>query len=380
MFNFFADPSNFIVNIVLLLIVLVVLVVIHELGHFVVARRAGVTVHEFGIGFPPRAKVMHTDSKGTAYTLNWLPIGGFVKLEGEDGGESDDPNAFSRRPLSTRLAILLAGVFMNILLAFVIFSGIAMFADPVVHARIDVVQPDTPAESIGLRGGTQIGTDGEGNPIYDESGDVIIAIDGRQFPVFDNIESTTLPSLAYLRNHAGQEVTLTIRSADGTVRDVPVTLRVPENDQQGALGIIVHPTPVQDQISHGPLEAVIIGAQRTWQAATLVLRGLGELITNIGNPPVSGPVGIVDTIGQVRAIGAPIFLVYLIGLLSANLAVVNALPFPPLDGGRVAVALIQRVSGNRVSEAAERLVYLTGFILLMLLLVYVTFFDIQRLG
>ena len=95
---------------------------------------------------------------------------------------------------------------------------------------------------------------------------------------------------------------------------------------------------------------------------------------------MSGPVGIVDTIGQVRAIGAPIFLVYLIGLLSANLAVVNALPFPPLDGGRVAVALIQRVSGNRVSESAERLVYMTGFILLMLLLVYVTFFDIQRLG
>jgi regulator of sigma E protease len=125
---------------------------------------------------------------------------------------------------------------------------------------------------------------------------------------------------------------------------------------------------------------VVLGARRTLDAATLVLRGLGDLITNIGNPPVSGPVGIVDTIGQVRSIGAPIFLVYLIGLLSANLAVVNALPFPPLDGGRVAVALIQKISGNRVSEAAERLVYLTGFILLMLLLVYVTFFDIQRLG
>ncbi len=344
MFNFFADPSQLLVNIVLLLAILVVLVVIHELGHFVVARRAGVTVHEFGIGFPPRAKVLGTDSKGTTYTLNWLPIGGFVKLEGEDGGESDDPNAFSRRPLRTRLTILLAGVVMNLILAFVIFTGIAMFADPIAHVRIAEVQPNTPAASVGLVGGVQTGTDDEGNPVYDESGDVILAIDGRRFPVFDSVESPT-PSLAYLRAHAGEQVTLTVRSADGTVREVPVTLRIPEPGQ-GALGIVVHPALVQEEVSHGPVEALVIGAQRTFEAATLVLRGLGDLVTNLGNPQVSGPVGIVDTIGQVRAIGAPVFLIYLIGLLSANLAIVNALPFPPLDGGRVAVALIQKAVGQ----------------------------------
>ncbi len=377
MLNFIADPSNFIVNIALLLIILVVLVVIHELGHFVVARRAGVHVHEFGIGFPPRAKILGTDSKGTMYTLNWLPIGGFVRLEGEEG-ESDDPRAFVRKPLGTRLAILLAGVVMNLLLAFVIFASIAMVADPVAHVRVGEVQPNTPAAAAGLRGSNVTGTDAEGDPIWDETGDVIIAIDGRSFPVFDTLESAT-PSLTYLREHAGQQVTLTVRGSDGTVRDVPVTLRVP-GPNEGTLGIRVHPVLVQEEVRHDPLNAVAIGAKRTFDAATLVLRGLGDLITNIGNPPVSGPVGIVDTIGQVRSIGAPIFLVYLIGLLSANLAIVNALPFPPLDGGRVAVALIQKVSGNRVSEAAERLVYLTGFILLMLLLVYVTFFDIQRLG
>jgi regulator of sigma E protease len=245
--------------------------------------------------------------------------------------------------------------------------------------RIGEVQPGTPAAAVGLQGSNVTGTDAEGNPIWDETGDVIIAIDGRQFPVFDSLQEAT-PSLAYLRAHAGQEVTLTVESADGTVREVPVTLRVPQNAQEGALGIRVHPVLVQDEIRHDLLAAIVIGAERTWDAATLVLRGLGDLVTNIGNPPVSGPVGIVDTIGQVRSIGAPIFLIYLIGLLSANLAIVNALPFPPLDGGRVAVALIQKISGNRVSEAAERLVYLTGFILLMMLLVYVTFFDIQRLG
>jgi regulator of sigma E protease len=103
-------------------------------------------------------------------------------------------------------------------------------------------------------------------------------------------------------------------------------------------------------------------------------------VANITNPQVSGPVGIVDAIGQVRSELPPVFLLWFIGLLSANLAVVNALPFPPLDGGRVAVSLIQALTGGRISAAAERLAYLTGFILLMLLLVWITYFDIQRLG
>src|SRR3990170_7610114 len=101
----FIGLGNGLINLVLLLVILVILVLIHEFGHFLVARRAGVTVHEFGVGFPPRAKVLGTDKQGTLYTLNWLPIGGFVKLEGEEG-QSDDPRAFSNQKLRTRLAIL----------------------------------------------------------------------------------------------------------------------------------------------------------------------------------------------------------------------------------------------------------------------------------
>ncbi len=125
----FLGLGNGLLNVVILLAVLVVLVVIHEFGHFIVARRAGVTVHEFGIGFPPRALTFAKDKKGTIYTLNWLPIGGFVRMEGEEG-ESDDPNAFVHRKLSTRLTILLAGVTMNLLLALVLMIGIAGFARP----------------------------------------------------------------------------------------------------------------------------------------------------------------------------------------------------------------------------------------------------------
>src|SRR5919106_2862043 len=116
------------IDILLLLSILVVLVVIHEFGHFIVARRAKVRVHEFGIGFPPRAKVLGNDGE-TTYTLNWLPIGGFVRLEGEEG-ESYNPRSFVRQRLGTRLLILLAGVAMNFVLAFLIFSLIAGLADP----------------------------------------------------------------------------------------------------------------------------------------------------------------------------------------------------------------------------------------------------------
>jgi len=370
--------GNGLINIVLLLVILVGLVVIHELGHFIAGRRAGVTVHEFGIGFPPRALTYHTDKRGTIYTLNWLPIGGFVRMEGEDG-ESDDPNAFVHKRLRTRVAILLAGCAMNILLAFVIFTGIALLSDPVANVRIAQVQPNSPAAAVGLKGGQQIGTDAQGNPTFDNSGDVIVAIDGRQFPTLDQVDQPT-PSLAYLRAHEGQPVTLTVQSADGSQRDVSVTLRVPTSPDQGPLGVIVQPQLVQASITHDPLSALQIGAQRTVDAATLILRGLGDLLGNISNPPVSGPVGIVTDIGVVRSSLPPVYLIWFIGLLSANLAVVNALPFPPLDGGRVAVSLIQAATGNRIGEAAERLVYLTGFLLLMALLAWVTFFDIQRLG
>jgi regulator of sigma E protease len=368
--------ANSAINVILLLLFLVPLVVIHEFGHFILARRAKVRVHEFGIGFPPRARVLGRDKQGTEYTLNWLPIGGFVRLEGEEG-ESDDPRAFVNQRLRTRLLILVAGVAMNFLLAFVIFAGIALLADPVSNVRIAAIDPGSPAASVGLKGGNVTGTttDASGKvvPVYDETGDVITAVDGRVFPIFDQVDTQT-PSLTYLRAHAGQTVTLTVQHADGTIVDIPVTLRVP-GPGQGPLGILVHPKLVPAEVHHDPITSIGKGLARTVDASTLILRGLGGLIANVGNPPVSGPVGIVNAIGTVRQQLPPVFLIWLIGLLSANLAVINALPFPPLDGGRAAVAVIQSLSNNRIGQAAERLVYLTGFVLLMALLVWLTLFD-----
>lgn len=365
------------INILLLLAILVGLVVIHEFGHFVMARRTGVRVHEFGIGFPPRAAVLARDSE-TVYTLNWLPIGGFVRLEAEEG-ESDDPRAFVNQRLPTRLTILLAGVVMNFLLAILIFTLIAGFADPIYNARIGFVQPDSPAALGGLVGGNETGTNSAGGPTYDDTGDTILAIDGQRFPVFDSVGlQNDSPQSAYLRSRAGQEVTLTIRAADGSVREVPVTLRPPGSPTEGVLGVVFNAWPLEER-QRDPVDALATGVRRTVDASTLILRGLRDFITDITNPQVSGPIGIVGAVGSFRSELPPTFLIWLIGLLSANLAVINALPFPPMDGGRVAISIIQALSGNRISPALERAVYLTGFVLLMALLVWITFFDVGLL-
>lgn len=365
------------INIVLLLAILVILVVLHELGHFVAARIAGVRVHEFGIGFPPRALILRRGPE-TVYTLNWLPIGGFVRLEGEDG-DSEDPRSFVSQPLRTRLFILVAGVAMNFLLAWVIFSFIAFSGDPVAGVRVATVQPGSPAQSIGLVGGVQVGTTDSGVPLYDDSGDLIIAIDGQRFPVFADPSQPDTP-LRYLRAHAGETIVLTVRHPDGSVEDLTVTLRPPAEVANGALGIGIQGFTMDEHIQHGVVDSVVIGFQRTVDAATLILRGLQDLIQNLTNPPVQGPVGMVDTVGIVRTTLPPVFLLWLVGVLSANLAVVNALPLPPLDGGRALMAVLKRFFGARITPMLEQRVYLLGWVGLMAFLVWITMFDIRRLG
>jgi regulator of sigma E protease len=386
---------NTLINIGLVLLILVALVVIHEFGHFLVARRAGVRVYEFGIGLPPRALTYHRGGD-TDYTLNWLPLGGFVRLEGEDGSDSDDPRSFSNKPLKVRTIILLAGVAMNIVLAFVIFVFIAGFADPSVDIRINGLAPATasghpaPAVAAGLRPAKQIGGTADA-PIYDDSGDLITAIDGQQFAWFD-AGPTGEPNagILYLKAHAGQQVRLSLLHADGTTQDVLVTLNTPDvannaplvdgKTGQGTLGIVGYWYKPGPTIARSPLDAVSLGAERTAQAATAVIGAVGGLLGNLGSPQVAGPIGIVGIVGQVRTENPPIFLVYLIALLSANLAIINALPIPPMDGGRVLVGVIKRVVGARLSLQAERATYLVGFGLLIVFIIWISFFDLQRLG
>ncbi|MBA2701710.1 MAG: RIP metalloprotease [Chloroflexi bacterium] len=352
-----------IITVILFLGILGALVVIHELGHFVVARLARVRVLEFGVGFPPRARVLR--SKGeTLYTLNWLPIGGFVKLEGEDGDMADDPRSFSVQPLPIKLLILVAGVAMNVLLAFVIFTAIALGGDPTLGVRIGAVQPDSPASTAGL-----------------QAGDAIVSIDGGYYGAFDGVSL-----LGDLRTRAGQRIELGVDRVDGRHDVVPVQLREQAaiDADRGALGIEqMSPVTTSAAIHYTVGEAVGIGAQRTGQALGLIVGGLGSLASAIierptAAPPVAGPVGIATQIGDVFWQLGPIITLYVAGILSANLAVVNVLPFPPLDGGRMLMIVLKRLFGARISLRAEQMTYLVGFVFLFAFLIWITGFDIVR--
>jgi regulator of sigma E protease len=356
-----------IVTIVVFIVILGALVIIHELGHFLTARLAGVRVLEFGIGFPPRAKILR--SKGeTLYTLNWLPIGGFVKLEGEDGTDAGDPRSFSSQGLLKKLTILVAGVAMNVVLAFVIFTGIAWLASPYVGVRFFEVQPNSPAAAAGL-----------------QPSDAIVAVDGQRYQFL-----TGPDALSSLRERPGQTVVLTVADQAGTRRDVPVTLRSAAeiNAEKGPLGITARNKPFQGyfygEYTQNELPtAVAVGAQQTARWMGLIVGGLAGLVGSVASdptaaPPVAGPIGIAMQIGDILWNSGPIMTLYVAGILSANLAVVNVLPFPPLDGGRMLMITLKRIFGRRISLRAEQLTYAVGFVFLFAFIIWVTGFDIVR--
>jgi len=398
------------VTVVLFVVVLGGIVLWHELGHFLVARLARVRVLEFGVGFPPRARslgrggvsaadtsgyaeareaallasrddeaaheaVLETPEipRGTEYTLNWLPIGGFVKLEDENGGEGFDPRSFGRARLVTKLLILVAGVLMNLVLALAIFTGIAWLATPHVGLGFGEVEPGSPAAAAGL-----------------QPGDAIIGVDGQQYDFFSAYDGTS--PITDLRDRAGETVTLDIQHADGTRAEVQVTLRSTAEVEagNGALGIRAAPGGFEfvylDQTTGRPFgDALQIGVSETVRWFGLIIDGLSSLVGSlISNPttapPVSGPVGIATSLFDVFRTGGPIMVLFFAGVLSANLALVNVLPFPPLDGGRMLMLVLKAIPryGRRISLRAEQTTYAVGFIALFAFLIWITVFDIAR--
>jgi regulator of sigma E protease len=370
-----SGPLGVVVTIVLFLVVLGSLVLIHELGHFITARLAGIRVLEFGIGFPPRAKVLRSRGE-TLYTLNWLPIGGFVKLEGEDGDEVEDPRSFARARLPVKLIVLVAGVVMNLVVSFLIFTMIAWLATPFVGLRFFEVQPGSPAASVGL-----------------QPGDAILAVDGRQNEFFG--EGSILTDL---RTNVGRTVTLTIEHPDGSVAPVPVMLRTQSEidaskdaegiAQKGPLGVSQETTPFQTRFfgtyTRDLPTAISVGASETTRWFGVILGGLGDLVRQVVSnptaaPPVAGPIGIATQISDIFFGAGFVMTLYVAGILSANLALVNVLPFPPLDGGRMLMIVLKRLFGSRISLRAEQMTYFVGFVFLFAFLIWVSGFDIVRI-
>ena len=367
-----SGPLGVVATLILFIVVLGSLVLIHEIGHFVTARLAGIRVLEFGIGFPPRAKVLRNTGE-TLYTLNWLPIGGFVKLEGEDGDDTRDPRSFANASLPMKVVILLAGVFMNLILAFAIFTSIAWLATPYVGLHIASVQPGSPASAAGVR-----------------AGDTILGIDGEQFYFLQDRDVLT-----ELRSHVGDTVTLSIQRTDGAVDSVVATLRTQAQidaggkDEEGRaklgpLGITQDAAPFFGTVKRDLPTALGIGAEQTGHWFGVIVEGLASLVSQVvtnptAPPPVSGPIGIATTISDIFFGSGIVMTIYVAGILSANLALVNALPFPPLDGGRILMLVLKRIFGARLTVRAEQMTYVVGFAFLFAFLIWVSGFDIVRI-
>jgi regulator of sigma E protease len=355
--------------------ILVFLVVVHEIGHFVTAKMAGVKVLEFGIGYPPRAWGKKYGE--TEYTINWLPLGGFVRLLGEE--DPSDPRSLAAKPRWVRIVVLLAGAAMNVLLAVLLFTVTFLIPQdvPVGRAVVDKVNPGSPAEKAGVK-----------------TGDIILRINGREVENF-------LDASYYIRLNQGETMTWTLRrplfgGSTGAIgagtetittrvyaRWAPPIIKGPDGEkvQQGPTGITLAPRSGQVETRSYPVwEAVPRGVRATAESLVLARNQIISWWKARTAPEVSGPVGIAQATGEVVDQAGWLKLFEFAALLSINLAIINVLPLPMLDGGRVLFILVELLrGGRRVPPEKEALVHLAGFVVLLSLVVVISYFDILRI-
>lgn len=318
------------------------LIFVHEFGHFVTAKMCGIKVNEFAIGMGP---AIFKKQKGeTLYSVRVFPIGGFCAMEGEDE-DSEDERAFNNQPAWQRAIVLAAGSIMNLLTAIILMIIIA-FNMGQATTTIDKVQDASPAYEAGIM-----------------SGDEVIMIEGTEI-----IEWSDLQNIVGERE--GDALTFTVLR-DGVEKDFIVT---PEYDKKAGRSLIgVTPT-----MARNPVKAVGAGISDTWDMTVMMYDLIGQLFTgDVSAKELSGPVGIVYVVNDSAKMGF-IYVVYLAALLSLNLAVINLLPFPALDGGRLLFLVIRKITGKRVTDEMEGKIHFIGIMLLLALMVYVTWNDIIR--
>ena len=356
--------------------ILFALVIIHEMGHFLAAKIFGIKVLEFGIGLPPRIKGLGFKRGETEYTLNWLPLGGFVRLLGEE--DPTDPRSLAAAAKWKRLTVLCAGVVMNLVLAVILFSvGFMIPRDRSVGVvSIAEVLPDTPAAIAQVEGVMQDGSE----PLQGlQPGDIIYSVNGREIL---NSQELSCVIRRYLGNVQEWQIL-----RDGSSLQISVLARWDPPSGQGPTGLLVGSRyPYTEAIWYYPWDAV----PRGWQAMidTIVLtkneiqlRLAGsEAALSAGEPLFTGPVGIAEATGDVISKAGWRSLIELTALLSLNLGIFNILPIPMLDGGRVMFVVLEIVrGGRRISPEREALVHLMGFSLLIAGVVAITYFDVARL-
>jgi regulator of sigma E protease len=363
--------SIMLITIIAFVIILSILVLIHELGHFLTAKKFGIKVEEFGFGFPPR--VFGIKKGETMYSINLLPVGGFVKLYGEDaaGGGSvkkatgkdlltkDIGRAFYARPVWQRFLVVVAGVVMNFVLAVVLISyvfsttGVAI---PSSTVRITEVLKNSPAASSGLL-----------------SGDVVEAVNNERI-------LSTKEFIQTIQKNEGKEVALTIKRGE-MLRDIQLTPRSKYPKGQGPVGVGITDIEVK---KYPWYQAPFFGTIEAFKFSWMIVAGLGQMVSTLvfeGHKPegVAGPIGVAQLTGKAVSYGVTATL-WFTALLSINLAVLNVLPIPALDGGRLFFIIIEAITRKKVNPKYESYAHAAGLVVLLGLMLVITLFDIIRIA
>lgn len=381
------EGLGFVFSVLIGLFLLVLLVVLHELGHAISARRNGVVVEEFGIGFPPRAWARKLKN-GVLFTINYLPLGGYVKLQGEHDS-AKKPGDYGAASFWAKTKILLAGVFINWFTAFLIFTALALTGLPKVIDNQFTVQSDTTE----VRKPVSLVKVAENTPAQEaglKSGDQIVRFAGQQLD-----DPKDLTELASRFKGTSVEV---IYNRDGSERIIRLTLRPDNKSGQGYLGVSAD----QRTTYRSTWSAPIVGAVLTGQLTVVTLQGLGDMVTTFAtgiveklNPSgevreqadaklsevgngVAGPLAILGILFPSAREAGVSALLFMTALISLALAIMNVLPIPALDGGRWFVMALFRVLKKPLSKDLEEKIHGTGFLVLMALFVLVTIADVSK--
>jgi regulator of sigma E protease len=344
-----------ILTILIALLVFGVIVLIHEFGHYIVAKKSGVKVEEFAIGMGP--KLISKQYGETIYSIRLLPMGGFCKMLGEDSA-SEDKRSFTNKSVGTRIAVIAAGPFMNLLLAFSIIVWIVA-SNGYITTTIDTVLSDTPAEKSGLK-----------------AGDRIISLDRQRINLRQEVS-------LILNQTKDNPIELVVFRNGENITKV-ITPIIEQNSQQGFLGISF------EFKKSGEANFFEVIGQSFWQVVFLVKQvvlGFIQIVSGqVSRDQIAGPVGVIQIIGESYEAGlkTSIYIaiqnvLYFAAIISANLGVMNLLPIPALDGGRLIFLIVEALRGKPMAVEKEGIIHFIGFTLLMVLMVFVLYNDVARI-
>lgn len=339
-------------SIVYALIIIAVLILFHELGHFIAARRIGIPVHEFSLGFGYR--LLGTKRGDTEYSIRLIPLGGYVRMAGEEPGDMENPDGYNARTPLEKMRVSFAGPFMNFILAILIFiitNAVIGIAVPTKDAIIDDVLKDKPAYQAGLK-----------------AGDQILAVNHQEVSSWNQFVENVR------KQPTGKPMQLTVRRGQETkvLEMIPMKDKSTGNTIIGVSGKYVFERK-------GILAAIKLGFVQTYQMTVFMLSSLGMMFTGgVSANDLAGPVGITSLIGDAARNGLVSLLTFS-AFLSINLGILNLLPIPALDGSRIMFAIVEVIRRKPMNPEKEGYIHFIGFVFLMLIILFATYNDIIRL-